>query len=98
MAASALHGFLVVDKPGQLTSHDVVARVRRAAGRAVKVGHAGTLDPMATGVLAVALGEATKTVPFVMDGEKLYRFSLGGSRGTCEHSIADSAPSGTGNS
>lgn len=49
-----LHGYLNIDKPAGPTSHDVVARVRRLAGRSTRVGHAGTLDPMATGVLPVA--------------------------------------------
>lgn len=69
-----LHGWLIVDKPPGPTSSDVVAAVKRALG-AAKAGHAGTLDPAATGVLAVALGEATKTVPFVADGLKSYRFA-----------------------
>ena len=71
----AVHGWVVVDKPAGLTSTAVVARVRRAFD-AAKAGHAGTLDPAATGVLAVALGEATKTVPFVTDADKAYRFTL----------------------
>jgi len=70
-----LDGWLVVDKPPGLTSTDVVNRVRRAFD-ARKAGHGGTLDPLATGVLPVAFGTATKTVPYVMDGTKLYRFSL----------------------
>src|SRR5438105_3042397 len=65
-------GVFVVDKPVGLTSFDVVARVRRAA-RQRRVGHAGTLDPMATGVLLVCLGEATKLVPYLMDADKEYR-------------------------
>jgi tRNA pseudouridine55 synthase len=64
----------VLDKPAGLTSTQAMARVRRVFG-AQKAGHAGTLDPLATGVLAVALGEATKTVSFAMDGEKRYRFT-----------------------
>lgn len=68
-------GWLVVDKPAGIGSTDVVARVRRAFG-AQKAGHAGTLDPDATGVLAVALGEATKTVPYVTDATKGYRFAV----------------------
>ena len=71
--ASDLHGWLVVDKPRGLSSAAAVARIRRLAGGA-KAGHAGTLDPMATGVLPVAIGEATKTVAFVMDAPKRYRF------------------------
>jgi tRNA pseudouridine55 synthase len=70
-----LDGWLVVDKPPGLTSTDVVNRVRRAFD-ARKAGHGGTLDPLATGVLPVAFGAATKTVPYVMDGTKLYRFTL----------------------
>jgi tRNA pseudouridine55 synthase len=70
-----LDGWLIVDKPPGLTSTDVVNRVRRALD-ARKAGHGGTLDPLATGVLPVALGAATKTVPYVMDGTKLYRFTL----------------------
>ncbi len=68
-------GWVVVDKPAGIGSTEVVARVRRAFD-AQKAGHAGTLDPAATGVLAVALGEATKTVPWVTDGEKGYRFGI----------------------
>lgn len=70
-----LDGWLIVDKPPGLTSTDVVNRVRRAFD-AQKAGHGGTLDPLATGLLPVAFGAATKTVPYVMDGTKLYRFTL----------------------
>jgi len=70
-----LNGWLIVDKPPGLTSTDVVNRVRRTFD-AQKAGHGGTLDPLATGVLPVAFGAATKTVPYVMDGTKLYRFIL----------------------
>ncbi len=70
-----LDGWLIIDKPPGLTSTDVVNRVRRAFD-ARKAGHGGTLDPLATGVLPVAFGAATKTVPYVMDGTKLYRFTL----------------------
>jgi len=66
-------GWLVVDKPAGITSTSVVGKVRWALD-AQKAGHAGTLDPAATGVLAIALGEATKTVPFVTDALKGYRF------------------------
>ncbi len=69
-----VHGWLVLDKPIGLSSTVAVSRVRRLFD-AQKAGHAGTLDPLATGVLAVALGEATKTVPYAMDGEKLYSFT-----------------------
>ena len=70
-----LDGWLIIDKPQGLTSTDVVNRVRRGFD-AQKAGHGGTLDPLATGVLPVAFGHATKTVPYVMDGTKLYRFTL----------------------
>jgi tRNA pseudouridine55 synthase len=69
-----IHGWVVVDKPQGVTSTQVVSKVRRVFN-AQKAGHAGTLDPMATGVLAIALGEATKTVPYAMDAEKTYRFT-----------------------
>jgi len=69
-----VHGWLVIDKPVGVTSAAVVAAVRRAT-HAAKVGHGGTLDPLATGVLPIALGEATKTVSYVMDGSKIYRFT-----------------------
>ncbi len=69
-----VHGWVIVDKPIGITSTQVVAKVRRIFD-AKKAGHAGTLDPMATGVLAVALGEATKTVPYAMDAEKTYIFT-----------------------
>jgi len=71
---SPVHGWVVLDKPQGVTSTQAVAIVKRVFD-AQKAGHAGTLDPMATGVLAVALGEATKTVPFAMDAEKTYRFT-----------------------
>ncbi len=70
-----ISGWLVVDKPSGITSTAVVNKVRWAFG-ATKAGHAGTLDPAATGVLAIALGEATKTVPFVTDALKCYRFTV----------------------
>jgi tRNA pseudouridine55 synthase len=69
-----VHGWVVIDKPQGVTSTQVVGIVRRVFD-ARKAGHAGTLDPMATGVLAVALGEATKTVPYAMDAEKTYVFT-----------------------
>lgn len=70
-----ISGWLIVDKPAGLTSTAVVNKVKWAMD-AQKAGHAGTLDPAATGVLAVALGEATKTVPFVTDALKAYRFTV----------------------
>jgi tRNA pseudouridine55 synthase len=66
-----MSGVIVVDKPAGITSFDVVARVRRVLGER-RVGHAGTLDPMATGVLPVCVGEATKLVPFLVSGDKEY--------------------------
>jgi tRNA pseudouridine55 synthase len=71
---SPVHGWVVLDKPKGITSTQAVSRVRRLFD-AAKAGHAGTLDPLATGILAIALGEATKTVPYAMEGEKLYRFT-----------------------
>jgi tRNA pseudouridine55 synthase len=70
-----VHGWVVIDKPQGVASTQVVGIVRRIFD-AQKAGHAGTLDPMATGVLAVALGEATKTVPYAMDATKIYRFTV----------------------
>jgi len=70
-----ISGWLVVDKPAGVTSTAVVGKVRWALN-AKKAGHAGTLDPAATGVLAIALGEATKTVPFVTDAMKAYEFTV----------------------
>src|SRR5438552_2920653 len=72
---SILHGVLNIDKPQGLTSHDVVARVRRITGQK-KAGHAGTLDPLATGVLPVVLGKATRLVEYLADAGKAYRASL----------------------
>lgn len=70
-----IDGWLIVDKPSGIGSTDVVNKVRRAFD-AQKAGHGGTLDPLATGVLPVAFGAATKTVPYVMDGTKIYHFTL----------------------
>jgi tRNA pseudouridine55 synthase len=74
-----VHGWVAVDKPVGPTSTQVVGRVRRVFD-AQKVGHGGTLDPMASGLLPIALGEATKTVSYVMDAEKTYRFTVRGAR------------------
>lgn len=73
-----MHGILLIDKPEGMTSHDVVRQVRRAC-RTRKVGHAGTLDPLATGVLAVAVGDGTKILQFLVADSKSYRatFRLG---------------------
>jgi tRNA pseudouridine55 synthase len=72
---NVVNGWLILDKPAGMTSTQAVAAVRRAFD-AQKAGHAGTLDPLATGVLPIALGEATKTVPYAVDGEKGYRFTV----------------------
>ena len=70
-----VHGWIVLDKPIGMTSTQAVAVVKRLFS-AKRAGHAGTLDPLASGGLPIALGEATKTVPFVMDGRKRYRFMV----------------------
>ncbi len=70
-----VNGWLVIDKPLNIGSTEVVSKARWAL-QAQKAGHAGTLDPLATGVLAIAFGEATKTVPYASDGLKGYRFTL----------------------
>jgi tRNA pseudouridine55 synthase len=70
-----VNGWLIVDKPSGMTSTTVVNRVKHLYD-AAKAGHSGTLDPLATGLLPIAFGEATKTVPYVMDGLKTYRFTL----------------------
>jgi tRNA pseudouridine55 synthase len=70
-----VHGWIVLDKPLGMTSTRAVGLVRRLCD-AQKAGHGGTLDPLASGVLPIALGEATKTVPFVMDGAKRYAFTV----------------------
>lgn len=70
-----MNGILLIDKPAGLTSHDVVRRVRRIC-KTRRVGHTGTLDPMATGVLVVAVGEGTRIVEFLMEGRKGYRATL----------------------
>lgn len=70
-----VHGWVVLDKPVGMSSTHAVMLVKRLF-QAKRAGHAGTLDPLASGVLPIALGEATKTVPFVMEGRKVYRFTL----------------------
>ena len=70
-----VHGWVILDKPVGMTSTHAVSVVKRHFS-ARRAGHAGTLDPLASGALPIALGEATKTVPFVMDGRKLYRFTV----------------------
>jgi len=70
-----VHGWIVLDKPAGMTSTHAVAVIKRLFA-AKRAGHAGTLDPLASGSLPIALGEATKTVPFVMNGQKSYRFTV----------------------
>ncbi len=72
---SPIHGWVCLDKPLEMGSTEAVTRVRRLFD-AQKAGHAGTLDPLASGILPIALGEATKTVPFMMEAEKVYRFTV----------------------
>lgn len=69
-----VHGWVILDKPLGMTSTQAVGKIRWLFN-AEKAGHGGTLDPLATGLLPIALGEATKTVPFAMDGRKVYRFT-----------------------
>lgn len=70
-----VHGWVCLDKPLEMGSTEAVTRIRRLFN-AQKAGHAGTLDPLASGILPIALGEATKTVPFMVDAQKVYRFSI----------------------
>jgi tRNA pseudouridine55 synthase len=70
-----ISGWVILDKPEDFTSTDAVGAVRRAFN-ANKAGHAGTLDPLASGILPIALGEATKTVPWLMEADKSYRFTI----------------------
>jgi len=73
--AARLDGWLIIDKPSGRSSAQIVGRIKRLTG-GLKVGHGGTLDPLATGVLPIAIGEATKTVAYVMLGTKSYHFTL----------------------
>ena len=78
-ARERLDGWLIIDKPLGRSSAQIVGRIKyliKQAGCKLKVGHGGTLDPLATGVLPIAIGEATKTVAYVMDGRKAYRFTV----------------------
>ena len=99
-AAPAGDGLLLCDKPAGITSHDVVAQTRRRLGRGVKVGHAGTLDPFATGLLIVLVGRATKLQRFVMALPKRYevtaRFGAVSTTGDPEGeiSVTDRVPEG----
>ncbi len=89
-----IHGWLNLDKPLGMTSTQAIGRVRRLT-QAQKLGHAGTLDPLATGILPIALGEATKTIPFVQDSDKIYKFTVkwGEARTTddCEGAVTQSS-------
>ena len=89
-----MHGWVVLDKPIGMTSTHAVAVVKRLFA-AKRAGHAGTLDPLASGGLPIALGEATKTVPFVMDGRKRYRFHRGVGRGDATPTTPRAASSQT---
>jgi tRNA pseudouridine55 synthase len=90
-----VHGWLNLDKPIGMTSTQALGRVRRILN-AQKLGHAGTLDPLATGILPIALGEATKTIPYAQDADKVYRFTVqwGEARDTddCEGDVTDTSP------
>jgi len=79
-----VHGWLALDKPAGVSSARALAEAQRLLD-AKKAGHAGTLDPMASGVLPLAFGEATKTVPFMMDAGKAYRFEIAFGRSTDSH-------------
>ena len=72
---NTVHGWIILDKPKNLTSTQAIGKVRRIIG-GKKVGHGGTLDPLATGILPLAFGEATKLIPHVMDSDKEYEFSI----------------------
>lgn len=96
---TAADGFLLVDKPAGLTSHDVVARCRRLAGTR-KVGHAGTLDPMATGLLVVGVGRATRLLTYVVGADKAYdatiRLGVGTSTDDAEGEVVTTPGVGAG--
>src|SRR5690606_8512560 len=77
----AISGWVVLNKPYDFTSTQAVGKVRWLFS-AAKAGHAGMLDPLATGILPIALGEATKAVPQVQEGTKVYRFAIGWGRAT----------------
>lgn len=91
MSRGSADGIILYDKPAGMTSHDVVARVRRGLGRGMKVGHAGTLDPFATGLLLVLVGRATRVQRFLMELPKTYlvvaRFGAVSSTGDPEGEI-----------
>jgi tRNA pseudouridine55 synthase len=97
---SAPDGVILFDKPGGITSHDVVARVRRQLGRGTKVGHAGTLDPFATGLLLILVGRATRVQRFLMELPKTYvataRFGAVSSTGDPEGELVQTGAVPTG--
>ncbi len=76
MKAQALHGLLVIDKPGGMTSRAVVNQVQQWFPRGTRIGHTGTLDPLATGVLVLCLGVATRLAEYVQDMSKTYRAGI----------------------
>ena len=99
MSRSAVHGFLAVDKPPGMTSRAVVDRLRQHFPRGTKIGHAGTLDPLSTGVLVICVGAATRLTEYIQDMTKSYRAGiLLGSRSTTDDAdgtitpVADSPP------
>ncbi len=91
-------GLIVVDKPGGMTSHDVVARIRRLA-RTRRVGHGGTLDPMATGVLVIGVGRATRLLTYVIGADKSYTATIRLGQATvtddAEGDVITTTPAGT---
>ncbi len=94
-ATDNLNGWLVIDKPAGPSSAKIVGRIKRLAGGR-KVGHGGTLDPLATGILPIAIGEATKTTAYAMAGRKSYRFTAawGEARDTddCQGKVTETSP------
>ena len=95
---TSTHGFVIIDKPAGITSHDVVVRLRRALGTK-RIGHAGTLDPMATGVLVLGINNATKFLEYIVQGRKRYQgtIRLGQSTTTDDREgeiISSTAPTG----
>lgn len=71
-----MHGFLNINKPSGITSFDVIRRLKKCFPKGTRIGHLGTLDPMATGVLPVAVGQATRIIPYLEKGEKEYIASM----------------------
>lgn len=92
--ANPIHGWIILDKPSGITSAHAVAKVKRLL-KPGKIGHAGTLDPLASGILPLALGEATKTVAYMMDAEKTYFFTVAWGK---ETDTCDSTGQGVGES